>query len=68
MIERGRGKYVWGRGSETRRTAEITTEHEVEDEEAVLVVLKRVPEVDNERVVNLQSTNQFSRKGSKGGD
>ena len=46
-----------------RRTAEISTEHEVEDEEAVLVVLERVSEVDDERVVNLQSTNQFGREG-----
>ena len=55
MIDDGRGKYIWGQGPETRRTAKITTEHEVEDEEAVLVILKRVPQVDDERMVNLQS-------------
>ena len=38
-------------------TPEIATEHEIEDEEAVLVVLEGVPQVDDERVVDLHSRN-----------
>lgn len=44
-----------------RRTAEITSQHEVEDKEAVLVVLERVPQVDDERMVNLPHTQRVPR-------
>ena len=36
-------------------TPEIATEHEIEDEEAIFVVLKRVAHVDDKRMVDLQS-------------
>ena len=38
---------------EARRTTKITTKHEVEDKEAVIVVLERIPKIDDERVVDL---------------
>lgn len=36
-----------------RRTAEVTAEHQVEDKEAVLVVLEGVAQIDDKRVVDL---------------
>lgn len=33
--------------------SQVAAEHEVEHKEAVLIILERVPKVDNERVVNL---------------
>ena len=46
-------------GSKTRRTAETITEHEVEGEKAIPVGLERVLKAENERVVNLPSTNRL---------
>jgi hypothetical protein len=39
--------------------AEITTEHEVEDHERVLVVLKGVPEINDERMFDLLQQSAF---------
>lgn len=38
--------------------AQITTEHQVQHEEAVLVVLERVSEIDNKRMVDLAGGDQ----------
>jgi len=56
-----------GSGSKTRRrTAEVTTEHEVEDEETILVVLERVPKVDDKWVVNLAAQISSGGGGAEG--
>lgn len=52
------GESRFEREEKGRRTAEITSQHEVEDKEAVLVVLERVPQVDDERMVNLPHTQE----------
>ena len=55
---------AWRRlGLKATLTAEVATEHEVEDEETVFVILECIPKVDDERVVNLTSRNLFSRGG-----
>jgi hypothetical protein len=48
------------------RTAKVTTEHEVEDKETILVILERVAEVDDERVVNLRDTDASILSGASG--
>ena len=39
-----------------KRTAQVTTEHEVKYEETVLIILKRVTHIHNERMVDLVKT------------
>ena len=41
---------------DNERTSEITTEHEIEDEEAVFIVLECVTKIDDEGVVDLPRT------------
>ena len=38
---------------DNERTSKIATEHEIEDEEAVFIVLEGITHVDDERVINL---------------
>lgn len=37
-----------------RRTSQVAPKHQVENKEAVLIVLERIPHVDNEWMVNLR--------------
>ena len=38
---------------DNERTSKIATEHEIEDEEAVFIVLEGITHIDHEGVVNL---------------
>jgi hypothetical protein len=38
---------------EVRLTSKITTKHEVKNEEAIIIVLESIAEVDQERVIDL---------------
>lgn len=38
------------------RTSEVTTQHEIEDKETILIVLERVSQVDDKRMVDLHGT------------
>lgn len=42
------------RGEEEGRTAQVTAEHEIEDKEAVVVVLEGISEVDDKGMVDLE--------------
>lgn len=43
-----------GTAGQAGLTAQVTAEHEVEHEEAMLIVLERVAQVNDERVVDLE--------------
>ncbi len=38
------------------RTSEVTSQHEIEDKETILIVLERISQVDDKRMVDLQGT------------
>lgn len=38
----------------SRLTSKITAKHKVKNEEAIIIVLERIAEVDQERVIDLQ--------------
>jgi hypothetical protein len=44
------------------RTSEVAPEHEVEDEKTVLVVLKGITQVNDERVIDLRDGDDSGRK------
>ena len=46
-----------------RRTAQVAAQHEVKNEEAVFIVLESVPQVDDERVVDLRVVHNVSGDG-----
>jgi len=45
-------------------TSKITTEHEIQDKEAIFVVLERIAKIDNEGVVNLGSCEKRVQRGT----
>ncbi len=52
-VEECKGQDVKGSGRDSRRTTQVTAQHKVKDEETVLIVLKGITQIDNERMVDL---------------
>jgi hypothetical protein len=48
-------------------TSKVSTEHEVEDEETVVIILESIAEVDQERVVDLRKGLTNTKEVSEGG-
>ena len=49
-------------------TSEVTPKHEVKDEKAVLVVLERIAQVDDERVIDLRECDDTGGEPKLGAD
>ena len=45
-------------------TSQVTTQHQIQDKEAVLIILERITHIDNERMIDLHASEQVSGRYS----